>query len=109
MNTCAWKHCKNETAGICCSKRCRNKYYVDRRRKRLKKMAVEYKGGKCEQCGYSKSATALQFHHLDPSQKDFGIASSGYTRAWEKIRAELDKCVMLCANCHAEEHERLGQ
>lgn len=80
---------------------------VARRRKKMKSMAVEYKGGKCQRCGYSKSLSALTFHHLDPNEKDFGISARGYTRSWEKVRIELDKCIMLCANCHAEEHERL--
>ena len=77
---------------------------VQRRRDNLKKMAVDYKGGKCERCGYDKYIGALEFHHLDPTQKDFGISSSGHTRSFEKMKVELDKCIMLCANCHREEH-----
>ena len=50
---------------------------------------------------------ALEFHHLTSTKKDFGISSKGYTRSWEKIRAELDKCVLLCANCHREVHSSL--
>jgi ribosomal protein L30E len=46
----------------------------------------------------------LQFHHIDPSQKDFNIGGRGSTRAWETIKAEIEKCILLCANCHAEEH-----
>lgn len=64
-----------------------------------------YKGGKCIVCGYNKSIRALQFHHLDPTQKDFGI--SGTTKSFEKLKPELDKCVLLCANCHGEVHEGL--
>lgn len=78
---------------------------VDKRRKKLKEMAVEYKGGCCSRCGYNKSVAALEFHHKDPTQKDFGIASKGYTRSWEKVKIELDKCIMLCANCHREIHD----
>ena len=80
---------------------------VKRRRNKLKEMAVEYKGSCCNKCGYNKSITALEFHHLDPSEKDFGISNKGETRSWERIKKELDKCVILCANCHREEHERL--
>lgn len=80
---------------------------VVRRRKKVKQLAIEYKGGKCEHCGYSKCSKALEFHHKDPTQKDFGIAHKGETRAFAKIKLELDKCIMLCANCHREEHERL--
>ena len=53
----------------------------------------------------NKSIRALQFHHLDPTQKDFGI--SGTTKSFEKLKPELDKCVLLCANCHGEVHEGL--
>lgn len=70
-----------------------------------KTKAIEYKGGKCIVCGYNKSIRALQFHHLDPTQKDFGI--SGTTKSFEKLKPELDKCVLLCANCHGEVHEGL--
>lgn len=66
--------------------------------------ALEYKGGKCQHCGYDKYRGALEFHHKDPSQKD----PKGL-RKWnrENLFAELDKCILLCSNCHKEEHERL--
>lgn len=67
-------------------------------------MSVAYKGGKCQICGYSKYVGALEFHHIDPSQKDFGIASKGYTRSWDKNKEELNKCVLVCSNCHREIH-----
>lgn len=77
---------------------------VQKRRNKLKEKAVEYKGGKCEKCGYDKCLAALEFHHLDPNEKDFGVGQNGHTRSWEKIKIELDKCIMLCANCHREIH-----
>lgn len=77
---------------------------VQKRRKQLKIRAVEYKGGKCYKCGYSKCIQALQFHHLDPSLKSFGLSQKGITRKWSLIEKELDKCQLLCANCHAETH-----
>jgi 5-methylcytosine-specific restriction endonuclease McrA len=80
---------------------------VRRRRKALRRRAVEYKGGSCEICGYDRCIEALEFHHLDSSKKDFGISSRGYTRSWEKVREELDKCILLCANCHREVHAGL--
>ena len=79
-----------------------NSCTVKRKRKQLKQMAVEYKGGKCSICGYDRSVEALEFHHIDPSQKTFGIAAKGYTNGWDKMKAELDKCVPLCSNCHKE-------
>jgi len=77
---------------------------VQKRRDTLKIKAVEYKGGKCERCGYCKYVGALDFHHLDPTQKDFAIASKGYTRSWDSVRNEIDKCLLLCSNCHREIH-----
>ena len=80
---------------------------VQKRRDKLKVMAVEYMGGSCKFCGYAKCLSSLVFHHTDPTEKDFSISAGGYTRSWEKVKVELDKCIMLCSNCHGEEHERL--
>lgn len=74
------------------------------RRRHLKMLATVHFGGKCELCGYSRSLRALSFHHKDPSLKEFTI-SQVTSRSWESIKAELDKCVMLCANCHQEQHD----
>lgn len=74
-------------------------------RQRVKVKAIEYKGGNCQLCGYNKCVRSLQFHHLDPSQKDFSI--SGKSISWERIKNELDKCILICANCHGEEHDKL--
>lgn len=82
---------------------------VDKRRKKIRLMAVKYKGGKCELCGYGKCLQALDFHHLDHKQKNFGISLDGLTRSWEKVRRELDNCIMLCANCHREVHAGMTQ
>lgn len=67
-------------------------------------MTVEYKGGKCEICGYDKYQGALEFHHLNPEEKDFGIAAKGYTRSFEKVKEEIEKCILVCSNCHKEIH-----
>lgn len=69
-------------------------------------MAVEYKGGQCEACGYNRCIEALEFHHTNFSQKDFSISNKGYTRSWAKVKEELDKCKLLCANCHREIHSK---
>lgn len=75
---------------------------VTHRRRRVKQILIEEAGGCCMICGYDRHPGALQFHHLEPNQKSFGIGSRGVTRAIEKARAEARKCVLLCANCHAE-------
>jgi predicted HNH restriction endonuclease len=77
---------------------------VQKRREKVRLMAVSYKGGRCQVCGYERCIEALEFHHLDPSQKDFGISYKGYTRSWEKVKEEIAKCILLCANCHREAH-----
>jgi len=82
---------------------------VDKRRKMIRRMAIEYRGGKCAICGYRKSVNALEFHHLDSGKKDFGISAKGYTRSWKQVKDELDKCVLLCSNCHREVHDGITQ
>ena len=83
----------------CC--KCRSEKVANRRRT-IKEMAIQYKGGKCRLCGYSRCPAALEFHHL--YGKDFGIAQGGNTYSWDRIKKELDKCELLCANCHREVH-----
>lgn len=73
---------------------------------RKKKEAIEYLGGKCIRCGYDKCHGALHFHHRDPTTK---LGAWDKVRLWSKERRlkELDKCDLLCANCHAEIHDEL--
>jgi hypothetical protein len=71
-----------------------------------KKQAVEYLGGCCEKCGYSKCMAAMEFHHKDPTQKEFSISKHRGVGI-EKIKPELDKCMLLCANCHRETHDEI--
>ena len=75
---------------------------VVERRRRVKRMLVEEFGGRCAACGYDRYPGALQFHHVDPAGKSFPINDRGATRSMEKLRNEARKCVLLCANCHAE-------
>jgi hypothetical protein len=75
---------------------------VAARRRRVKEILVGEAGGECVICGYRSHVAALHFHHLDPSTKSFSIAHEGVTRAIETLREEAKKCVLLCANCHAE-------
>ena len=75
---------------------------VAKRRRKIKTLFIEYKGGKCQVCGYYKYQGALDLHHVNPSEKKFGLGDKGYTRSWEVVKAELDKCILVCANCHRE-------
>jgi hypothetical protein len=79
-----------------------------------KKEWVTYKGGKCTRCGYQSCVQALTFHHVNPELKRFYLTDGGQKlgaygqgcrgRTKEEIYEELDKCALLCANCHAELH-----
>lgn len=80
---------------------------VNKRRRKIKEMAIEYKDGACSICGYNKSNWALDFHHIDPKEKDFSIGAKGHCRSWNEVKKELDKCILVCRNCHAELHEKL--
>ena len=64
---------------------------------------IEIMGGCCKLCGYSKCTAALEFHHIDPTQKDFTFSKSK-NLSWDKIDKELQKCILVCANCHREIH-----
>lgn len=73
------------------------------RQRAFKQQAVDYKGGKCYKCGYNKCLAALDFHHTNPEEKD--PKWNNYKRKFtDKMKKELDKCVLLCSNCHREEH-----
>ena len=74
-------------------------------KKRKKIELIDYKGGKCEKCGYNKCVEALEFHHLDPNEKDFGISNNSYS--FERMKKEVDKCILVCSNCHREMHYNL--
>lgn len=76
-------------------------------RRKIKKRAVELLGGKCQNCGYSKCIRALQFHHINAIDKDFHI--SGKSISWHKMKMEIKKCLLVCANCHAEIEEEIHE
>jgi len=71
-----------------------------------KEKAVQYKGGKCIHCGYDKYYGALEFHHRNPSEKDVNFKKLR-KRKWDEYKKELDKCDMVCSNCHSEIHHKI--
>lgn len=71
------------------------------RGQKIKQQAVTYKGGKCQRCGYAGHIAIYDFHHINPQEKSFTIGSFKNWSFW-RIKPELDKCVLLCANCHRE-------
>lgn len=111
-NTRAFDHVKaeqKERECMICGKPYKHKgtrcYYclTNMRRYKTKLDAIVYKGGSCKNCGYDKCPAAMVFHHTNENEKSFEI-SRAYTRSWAIIKKELDKCVLLCQNCHAELH-----
>lgn len=76
-------------------------------RKRRKSNLIKVSGNKCCLCGYDKIAGSLEFHHLDPSKKSYGIASCGTCHDLETDLQEIQKCILVCANCHREIHSGL--
>ena len=109
MVKCKWKHCDNFVkentyrghTPVFCSKKCKNKSGVDTLRTKRKQDLVNYLGGKCSFCGYKKSLAALHFHHL--YDKKFNV-NKGITLSFDVVKHEVDKCILLCSNCHAELH-----
>lgn len=113
MNKCAWHSCVNITVlntknvyNKFCSSKCKNKYYVVKKRRDIKKRIVDYKGGQCESCGYIGHPAVYDLHHKDPLAKDFSISRFGHSRSWSRVKSEIEKCILLCANCHREEHAK---
>ncbi len=97
-----------------CSRICKNgvtnqlhqSYLAQQRRGRERKLQlIELKGMSCERCGYKKNFAALEFHHTKPGEKKFSLdLRSLSNRKWGIILGEVEKCLLLCSNCHTEEH-----
>jgi len=73
----------------------------------LKNELIKRKGGACEKCGYNRCYASLEFHHLNPEEKEFTISEycSGNNVRVELALEEIKKCALLCANCHREFHD----
>jgi 5-methylcytosine-specific restriction endonuclease McrA len=81
-----------------------DRFEVSGRRLQLRRWVTDSLGGECSICGYSKCLRALEAHHIDPRTKDFSISD---VASVNRIEHELEKCVLLCANCHREVHDGL--
>jgi len=117
-------HCGNSLSGQqykFCSSKCKNSTYQNKKRRefkditgisfqsykgiKLKLLLILEFGGACIGCGYKKNLSALEFHHLDPNEKEFTIdVRTLSNRNIDKIRNELKKCILVCSNCHQEIH-----
>jgi len=97
-----------------CSRRCKNvdtnkrhQSYACQQIRGLKRKLelIAQMGGRCVRCGYDRNLAALNWHHLDPGQKSFALdLRSLSNRRTTEIRTEVAKCILVCANCHAEIH-----
>lgn len=75
---------------------------------KTRQKAIDIVGNKCWVCGYDRTFSNLCFHHVDDSDKSFGLSireMTGY--AWERVISEIKKCVLVCHNCHGEIHDGL--
>lgn len=95
--------------------RARTKLYrerhPDREREKkhaMRKKCVEYLGGRCLHCGLVDDPISYDFHHKDPTQKDFTISGKALKYSWDRIVVELGKCQLLCCICHRKLHQALG-
>lgn len=108
---CKFPPCENEVREnpykganpLYCSKKCKNKQAVNELRKRRKEELVQLMGGKCQMCGFEGNSACFDFHHKIPEEKEFNI-SRNITLKLEKVKKELEKCELICANCHRTIH-----
>lgn len=100
--------CSKSTISFHCSagQKEKNVHRTNILRRKYKAELVALKGGKCEKCGYDRYMGALEFHHLDPSKKDFSIGDYKNSHL-EKMKKEVEKCILVCANCHREIHNQI--
>ncbi len=97
---------RNDVGGYC--KKCSNLYHSNRV-KEVKIKMIDYKGNQCEDCGLKHKNThysVFEFHHLNPKEKDPNFGRIKY-QSWDNIKNELDKCALLCANCHRIRHAEI--
>ena len=80
------------------------KHYMTIKKREQKQKAVTYLGGCCKNCGYNKCNRSLTFHHIDKDKKEIKIGSESRIYSWEELEKELNKCILLCMNCHGEKH-----
>ena len=74
-------------------------------RRNRKLNLIKVCGNQCNICGYNRAISALEFHHINPEEKEYGLASMGNCHQLEKDLEEVKKCILVCSNCHREIHE----
>ena len=111
--------CNTKSSTKFCSSKCKGNFYYYQnkeernlqskinskdKRKSFKILAIEYGGGKCKHCNYKNNYSVLSFHHTDTEQKDFNLRGIKSSKLTSKHIEELDKCILLCHNCHYKVH-----
>jgi hypothetical protein len=81
--------------------------YQKKRRKQIKDQLVRARGGRCEDCGYTGPLAAFEFHHRDPTSKEFGVAN--FNGSLARLLREAEKCDLLCASCHRIRHAQMAR
>ena len=97
---------RNDVGGYC--KKCSNEYHT-KRVKKVKLKMIKYKGSKCVECGLNikdSHYSVFDFHHINPNEKDTIFNRIKYQK-WDKIKLEIDKCELLCSNCHRLKHSKI--
>lgn len=101
---------KNKKMTLGVESKCKNcaKLYQRKQRKKKWEQAFYYAGGQCEHCGISNEdrPEIYDFHHKNPEEKEYQLADLLMCK-WERVKKEIDKCILLCSNCHKTEHKRL--
>lgn len=100
---CKHPNCRQECNSEFCTKLCETRFLRNNKRLKHKLKAVEYLGGRCKRCGFKDDLETLNFHHLDPSDKIYDITKY-LSKGFAFVRAELNKCILLCTNCHLFVH-----
>lgn len=103
MIKCKHPSCEEKCIYGFCSKECEDHYKALEKRYSNRAPAIEYLGGRCKRCGFNEDTSILQFHHLDPCDKRYNVPFFLH-KGFEFVRPELNKCVLLCLNCHKIVH-----
>lgn len=110
------KHTEYKDGYVPHCRSCENKYsvktrtrethnsWIRERRRQNKLKAIEYKGGKCSVCGNEFHPSVYDFHHVDPTTKEIAPTRLFAYGNFEQIKYELDKCILVCSNCHRVIH-----
>jgi hypothetical protein len=90
---------------VFCENNCKVLFWQRTNGWKRKRKAIDQKGGSCTKCGYNRNLAGLIFHHLDPKLKQFELDTRAFTNtSLKRLELELEKCIVLCQNCHAEVH-----